>query len=90
MSDPNIPGNDQQGAPTPESAAAPGPQAANDAAAAPGEPEIAPSQLKEIIVVLQSDLETLKNEKIRLLADMDNLRKRGEREKGETAKYAVT
>ena len=90
MSDPNIPGKDQQGAPTPESAAAPGPQAANDTAAAPGEPEIAPSQLKEIIAVLQSDLETLKNEKIRLLADMDNLRKRGEREKGETAKYAVT
>ena len=90
MSDPNNPGHDQQGAPAPEPAATPDPAAANDVAAAPGEPDIPASQLKDIIAILQTDLETLKSEKIRLLADMDNLRKRTERERAETAKYAVT
>jgi molecular chaperone GrpE len=46
--------------------------------------------LKDIIGVLQADLETLKTEKLRLMADMDNLRKRAEKERADTAKYAVT
>ncbi len=54
MSDPTNPGNDQQGAPTPEPATTPGPAAANEAPAAQGEPEIPESQLKAIIAVLQS------------------------------------
>lgn len=57
--------------------------------APPSEPEIGAAQLKAIIEALQSDLDALKNQNLRLLADMDNLRKRMEREKEETAKYAI-
>ena len=46
-------------------------------------------QLKAIIEALQSDLDGLKNQNLRLMADMDNLRKRMEREKQETATYAI-
>ena len=55
-----------------------------------GEPEIPVAQLKDIIGALQTDLDGLKSQNMRLLADMDNLRKRTERERAETAKYAVT
>ena len=95
MSDTNKPGDEQPGAtgpgpapPAPEPA--PSADAAGDAPLGFGEPEIPAVQLKEIIAVLQTDLETVQQEKIRLLADMDNLRKRTERERAETAKYAVT
>ena len=100
MSDTNKPGDDQTGAPAPEpqapSQAAPASEPApiadamTDAPLDFGEPEIPVAQLKQIITVLQTDLETAKQEKMRLLADMDNLRKRTERERAETAKYAVT
>ena len=89
MPDPNIPSDDEQGVQEP-GAAGPGvgPGAAEPAAV--GEPEIPALQLRQIIAVLQTDLEAVKAEKMRLLADMDNLRKRVEREKADTAKYAVT
>lgn len=56
--------------------------------------EPGPEQLKAIIAALQGDLDKqqadLKTEKLRHLADMDNLRKRLEREKDETAKFAIS
>ncbi len=53
-------------------------------------PEIPTSQLRELVEALADNLEQLKNENLRLLADMDNLRKRTEREKEETAKFAIS
>jgi molecular chaperone GrpE len=73
----------------------------NDIPSGPAEPapeqnaeamagEVPAAQLKEIIAVLQADLDQQQAERMRLIADMDNLRKRTEREKADTAKYAVT
>lgn len=77
---------------------APQPQAgATEPGAQPNNPETAPpaaepglEQLKAIIGLLQTDLEAAKTERLRLVADMDNLRKRLEREKLETAKFAIS
>jgi molecular chaperone GrpE len=52
--------------------------------------EPAPEQLKAIIGVLQTDLDKSKTEILRLVADMDNLRKRTEREKQETSRFAIS
>ncbi|MFM7083566.1 MAG: nucleotide exchange factor GrpE [Hyphomicrobium sp.] len=63
-----------------------------EAEAAP--PEVAsepgPEQLKEIIAALQTEIEQQKNQTLRVIADMDNLRKRTEREKEDIKKYAIT
>lgn len=67
----------------PEAAAPSGP--GDTASAEPG-----PDQLKAIIAVLQADLETSKTDVLRLVADMDNLRKRTEREKQDMAKFAIS
>jgi molecular chaperone GrpE len=83
MSDPNK---------TPEpNAAAPAPDSDMSAA------ELGAEQIKAIIGKLQDDLVTAnedlaqaKAETLRLVADMDNLRKRTEREKQETAKFAIS
>ncbi|MGQ0672014.1 MAG: nucleotide exchange factor GrpE [Hyphomicrobium sp.] len=92
MNDTDKPGDDQSRAPVPPSGE---PMKASDAA--PAEPaeaadsgEVSGLQLREIIGVLQADLDAVRTEKLRLLADMDNLRKRADREKADTAKYAVT
>ena len=57
---------------------------------ASGQPEVSFAQLKEIIAALQAESDSLRDQNLRLLADMENLRKRTEREKDETAKYAIT
>lgn len=56
-----------------------------------------PEQLRQIIIHLQKDNEAAqakiqeeKDQTLRLLADMDNLRKRTEREKEDMSKYAVS
>ena len=88
MADPKTPGEDNIPETGPEVRSEPVAPAA--AAGTPaGEPEIGTAQLKAIIQALQTELDTLKNQSLRLLADMDNLRKRMEREKEETAKYAI-
>lgn len=71
------------------------PEAANDAAdlgAADANPEaaISEAQWEEIIKVFQAENEELKARNLRLLADMENMRKRFEKEKDEAMKYAVT
>ncbi len=83
MSDPNK-------SPDPN-AAAPGPDSDMFAA------EHGAEQIKAIIGALQDelakaneDLAQAKTEILRLVADMDNLRKRTEREKQETAKFAIS
>ena len=55
-----------------------------------GASEPGPEQLKEIIAALQNEIEQHKNQTLRVIADMDNLRKRTEREKDEIKKYAIT
>jgi molecular chaperone GrpE len=83
MSDPNTspdPNAPQQ--------TAPGAAPADSPEAASGEPGA--EQLKAIIAALQADLEAKSKEVLQLVADMDNLRKRTEREKQETAKFAIT
>ncbi len=94
MADPKTPGEDDTPEQKPDLGAdlqgAGAAQPAGDARTqAGGEAEIGPAQLKAIIQVLQAELDAAKNQGLRLLADMDNLRKRMEREKEETAKYAI-
>jgi molecular chaperone GrpE len=97
MSDQNTPGDDDK-TPVPE-APGPIPGIPNQDTPIPDTPipdivtvpgEVPEKQLREIIGALQSESEELRNQNLRLLADIDNLRKRTEREKDETAKYAVT
>jgi molecular chaperone GrpE len=88
MADPKAPGEDNIPEAAPETAPET-PVAPEAPAAAQAAPEIGIPQLKAIIATLQGDLDGLKNQNLRLLADMDNLRKRMEREKEETAKYAI-
>ena len=74
-------------------------------AATAGEPEnLDPAQLKAMIVALQgtvdehaarlaakdAQLEAANDKLLRSMADLDNLRKRTEREKEDTARYAIT
>lgn len=68
-----------------------------DAPAANVLPDIPYEQLKQIASHLQGELEAaqarmeaLKTQNLRLMADMENLRKRTEREKEDASKYAVT
>lgn len=71
--------------------------AAEPAAAPASGPEISYEQLKEIVSVLQGDLDKKsadlaeKHEQyLRAMAETENVRRRLEREKEETAKYAIT
>lgn len=61
------------------------------------DPSVSLEQMRGIIDHLQNEAdaanaraEAEKNQTLRLLADMENLRRRTEREKEETAKYAIT
>ena len=88
MIDPDKP--DDTTPPVPEASVTPSAAAEADAAApAAAEPEIGVPQLKAIIDVLQSEIEDLKNQNLRARADMENLRKRLEKEKEDGAKYAI-
>jgi molecular chaperone GrpE len=86
MSDPMTNGDDQTGTPADTTA----PSSVPEAAEPEVEIEVGPEQLKDIIGVLQAEIDTQKTQILRLAADMDNLRKRTEREKVESAKYAIT
>ncbi len=59
--------------------------------------EMGPEQLKQIIAALQEENDKLrahqeaeKDQVLRVRAEMENMRKRGEREKLDTAKYAIS
>ncbi len=85
--DNDTPGPEVKAGPT----TAAGAEAAAEQAAAPaGDVAVGDAQLKDIIGVLQGEIDKQKDQILRLLADMDNLRRRSEREKEETAKFAIT
>lgn len=86
MSDPKTNGDDPASTSPDPLAQGPTPEAAQPEV----EIEVGPEQLKDIIGVLQAEIDTQKTQILRLAADMDNLRKRTEREKVESAKYAIT
>ncbi len=54
------------------------------------EPRPDAAQLEAIIKALQDEITTHSDTNLRLRAEMENLRKRFEREKSDTAKYAIT
>jgi len=60
------------------------------AAAQPGGEEQVQRTPHDVIVALQAEAADLKDRLLRAHAEVDNIRKRSEREKEETAKYAVT
>src|SRR6476660_6400291 len=60
------------------------------AAAQPGSEEQAQRTPHDVIIALQAEAADLKDRLLRAHAEVDNIRKRAEREKEETAKYAVT
>lgn len=85
----------------PAPAQQPGPQSASGPAAtgqeASGESDVGAAQLKEMIAALQADLDAKTAavaEKhdlfVRAVAETENVRRRLEKEKEETAKYAIT
>jgi molecular chaperone GrpE len=62
----------------------------SDLGAAQGGPEPAQRTPHDVIVALQAEAADLKDRLLRAHAEVENIRKRAEREKEETAKYAVT
>jgi molecular chaperone GrpE len=71
-----------------------GQNAPSEGAASPGQgPQhgaLDQAQVEAIITALQAEAADLKDKLLRAHAEMENLRKRAEREREETAKYAVT
>lgn len=62
-----------------------------------GGPEISVAQLKQIVAVLQGELDSKaadsaakQDQYVRAMAEMENVRRRMEKEKEETAKYAIS
>jgi molecular chaperone GrpE len=79
----------------PEGAAQPGAAAKPDAApSSPQQPQGAASQadksLQDVVAALKAEVEGLKDRWLRAHAEMENIRKRAEREREEAAKYAIT
>jgi molecular chaperone GrpE len=60
------------------------------APAAPAQAEQAPGNPDDIIAALRAEAADLKDKLLRAHAEMENIRKRAEREKEDTAKYAVS
>ncbi|MBO0765182.1 MAG: nucleotide exchange factor GrpE [Hyphomicrobiaceae bacterium] len=62
--------------------------------AAPSQPQSAAAQgaksLQEVVAALQAEVDDLKDKWLRAHAEMENTRKRAEREREEAAKYAIT
>ena len=94
MNNDSKPNFNNQPEPTAASQATPGPVSGEMDAGATGEqPEAAQPPLKhpdDLIAELRRDAADLKDRVLRAHAEVENMRKRTEREKEETAKYAVT
>ncbi len=60
------------------------------AAAAAAQAGPAPTHHDDLIAALRRELSDLKDKNMRLLADMENLRRRTEEEKSSSARYAIT
>lgn len=72
------------------SADAPKPDTAAPADEQGGTPETEEAQVAALVAALQAENVELKDRLLRTHAEMDNVRKRGEREKSDTLKYAVS
>lgn len=84
-------GNGQKAAPATEAGAQPQAAGADQAAGTAGAaPAADAAALNGEISKLEGQIKDLTDRLLRAHADLDNLRKRLEREKGETAKYAIT
>jgi molecular chaperone GrpE len=83
MSENGTQGQPADGQPAAQPEAAPGPDGA------PQQPE-AERSVHDVIAALQAEASDFKDKWLRAHAEIDNVRKRLEREKEETAKYAVT
>lgn len=68
---------------------APGPEAPSDSAV-PADPVQEAARLAAEVDMLQGQIADLTDRLLRAHAEMDNMRKRGEREREETAKYAIS
>lgn len=86
-----LPSGSGSGKPTPD------PEATAAAAPNAGQPDVSVDQLKSMIAALQGELDKKSAEAadkqdkfVRAVAETENVRRRLEREKEETAKYAVT
>lgn len=97
--DPEAPGNGT-GAPEPVSTGPASSTAQRDAAAAeysqqasasqdPGQASEA-AQVQALVQALQAEISDLKDQVLRAYAEMDNIRKRAERERLDTQKYAIS
>lgn len=78
---------------SPDDKPAPGPAPADETAAPGAEAAAAPEpqvDLKLVIAELEGQIKDLTDRLLRAHAEMDNMRKRAEREKSDTAKYAIT
>jgi molecular chaperone GrpE len=82
-SDPKKSETAETGAPSEASSQPPSAQARDEAVQAD-------KSLQAVVAALQSEVEGLKDKWLRAHAEMDNIRKRGEREREEAAKYAIT
>lgn len=76
---------------------APVPEAAEASVPLPGEPDIGTAQLKDMIAALQGELDNKSAEAagkhdlyVRAVAETENVRRRMEKDKDETAKYAIS
>ena len=86
--------NTPQDGPEHEKAAQGAEASAPDKSSSPGEPgapaEQAPRHHDDIIAGLRAEVADLKDKLLRAHAEVENIRKRAEREREETAKYAIT
>jgi molecular chaperone GrpE len=62
---------------------------AGDPAAAPGEGQEGSRTVHDVIAALQAEVADLKDKYLRAHAEIENVRKRAEREKEDTAKFAI-
>jgi molecular chaperone GrpE len=83
----NSPPNDSEAKKTGAEPAGSGPQGAAQAQDAAAE---GAKSLQEIVAALQAEVGDLKDKWLRANAEVENIRKRAEREKDDAAKYAIT
>jgi molecular chaperone GrpE len=90
------PGKTESGEPAakPDSASPGQPAAASQPAEAPPQPQGAAEQadksLQDVVAALKAEVEGLKDRWLRAHAEVENIRRRSEREREEAAKYAIT
>ena len=91
MANPSASDSDKRTAPGPDPAAqGAAPAGAGEPSAAAGAPQAGPQSPDELLVALSAETAELKDRLLRAHAEMENMRKRMEREKEEIAKFAVT